>query len=1302
MSLFRLIKFFTVSILVLILSGCQNNSINDEINAATITTSTDLPGTVYVGKNYPVVFTVTNSSSSDNYTGATITSDVTGSGTFTEDTSSYANKCTTTLTAGSACVLKGTFVAADTIPGQLIKATYSYDQGNDVESSTTAVTPVAAVTAATITTSTDLPATVYVGKSYPVVFTVTNLSSSDNYTGATITSDVTGSGTFTEDTSSYANKCTTTLTAGSACVLKGTFVAADTIPGQLIKATYSYDQGNDVESSTTAVTPVAAVTAATITTSTDLPATVYVGKSYPVVFTVTNLSSSDNYTGATITSDVTGSGTFTEDTSSYANKCTTTLTAGSACVLKGTFVAADTIPGQLIKATYSYDQGNDVESSTTAVTPVAAVTAATITTSTDLPATVYVGKSYPVVFTVTNSSSSDNYTGATITSDVTGSGTFTEDTSSYANKCTTTLTAGSACVLKGTFVAADTAAGQLIKATYSYDQGNDVESSTTAVTPVAAVTAATIATSTDLPATVYVGKSYPVVFTVTNSSSSDNYTGATITSNVTGSGTFTEDTSSYANKCTTTLTAGSTCVLKGTFVAADTAAGQLIKATYSYDQGNDVESSTTAVTPVAAVTAATIDTSTDLPGTVYVGKNYPVVFTVTNSSSDNYTGATITSDVTGSGTFTEDTSSYANKCTTTLTAGSACVLKGTFVAADIIPGQLIKATYSYDQGNDVESSTTAVTPVAVTAATIDTSTDLPATVYAGQSYPVVFTVTNLSSSDNYTGATITSNVTGSGTFTEDTSSYANKCTTTLTAGSACVLKGTFVAADATPGQLIKAIYSYDQGNNVESSTTAVTPVALYPDIFATYGVKTGDTLPVTFTVTNNTAFVMSNASFKVLNLDYDVQWAPDTSSYPDKCTSTLQSGSSCVVKGSITGKVNQSVLFQYTHDGLVLNKGFFEGMPNLWVVHNDKSVEHIEAGHNQTVDLTILNGFTTGTQMDMHLGSGLTILSNNCGTSLISASHTCDIKIQVNNSNANQSELIFSQNVGYNGAKLPVRELDLSINPSTYYINFTGTGDRQVQFTNNTAQDLNLSSKAQAYIGTPSSIDLSDCIGKTIAPGNTCNITIHDAYVDGHNSYYGNYELLNGSNVVAKVDISSGKEGSSFICTSKTTSLALSNPLILSTGYGGYTLPILGSGSSGMSKITQTLDQCVYNFRLIQYDYNQPKPGNIFYNGYLRLRDYNLAAVSDTSLQKTVYEFDTLPLEGLKIAWNDTSSAYDVLTFGSKDYRCLYNYSVGFPSWNFLGYQPSKSDPPGMRYLICNTPVLNSFQYVNIDNIVKL
>ena len=92
---------------------------------------------------------------------------------------------------------------------------------------------------------------------------------------------------------------------------------------------------------------------------------------------------------------------------------------------------------------------------------------------------------------------------------------------------------------------------------------------------------------------------------------------------------FTKDTGSYANKCTTTLTAGSTCVLKGTFVAADTAAGQLIKATYSYDQGNNVESSTTAVTPVAAVTAATITTSTDLPATVYVGKSYPVVFTGT-------------------------------------------------------------------------------------------------------------------------------------------------------------------------------------------------------------------------------------------------------------------------------------------------------------------------------------------------------------------------------------------------------------------------------------------------------------------------------------------------------------------------------------------------------------------------------------------------------------------------------------------------------------------------------------------------
>ena len=970
-------------------------------------------------------------------------------------------------------------------------------------------------------------------------------------------------------------------------------------------------------------------------------------------------------------------------------------------MLKGTFVAADTAAGQLIKATYSYDQGNDVESSTTAVTPVAAVTAATITTSTDLPATVYVGKSYPVAFTVANLSSS-NYTGATITSDVTGSGTFTKDTGSYANKCTTTLTAGSACVLKGTFVAADTAAGQLIKATYSYDQGNNVESSTTAVTPVAAVTAATITTSTDLPATVYVGKSYPVVFTVANSSSS-NYTGATITSDVTGSGTFTEDTSSYANKCTTTLTAGSDCVLKGTFVAADTAAGQLIKATYSYDQGNNVESSTTAVTPVA-VTAAKIDTSTDLPATVYVGKNYPVVFTVTNlSSSDNYTGATITSDVTGSGTFTEDTSSYANKCTTTLTAGSDCVLKGTFVAADTAAGQLIKATYSYDQGNDVESSTTAVTPVAVTAAKIDTSTDLPATVYAGQSYPVVFTVTNLSSSDNYTGATITSDVTGSGTFTEDTSSYANKCTTTLTAGSACVLKGTFVAADIIPGQLVKATYSYDQGNNVESSTTAVTPVALYPDISDTPGVKTGDTLPVTFRVTNNTAFDMNNASFKVLNLDYDVQWTPDTSSYPDKCTSTLQPGSSCVVKGSITGKVNQSVLFQYTHDGLVLNRGFFEGMPNLWVVHNDKSVEHIEAGHNQTVDLTILNGFTTGTQMDMHLGSGLTILSNNCGTSLISASHTCDIKIQVSNSNANQSALVFSQDVGFQGAKVPVRELDLSINPSTYYINFTGTGNRQVQFTNNTAQDLNLSSKAQAYIGTPSSIDLSDCTGKIITPGNTCNIKIHDAYVDGDNSYYGNYELLNGSNVVAKVDISSGKEGSSFICTSKTTSSALSNPLILSTGYGGYTLPILDSFTSGMSKITQTLDQCVSNFRLIQYDYNKAKPGNIFYNGYLRLRDYNLAAESDKNLQKYTYEFDYIPLEGLKIAWNDTSSAYDVSTYGPKNFQCLIVYAVEFPSWNFLGYAEQKGWPGEMERQTCpGAPLSVNFQYVNIDNIVKL
>ena len=704
------------------------------------------------------------------------------------------------------------------------------------------------------------------------------------------------------------------------------------------------------------------------------------------------------------------------------------------------------------------------------------------------------------------------------------------------------------------------------------------------------------------------------------------------------------------------------------------------------------------------INAATITTSTDLPATVYVGKSYPVVFTVANlSSSDNYTGATITSDVTGSGTFTEDTSSYANKCTTTLTAGSTCVLKGTFVAADTIPGQLIKATYSYDQGNNVESSTTAVTPVAVTAATITTSTDLPATVYAGQSYPVVFTVTNLSSSDNYTGATITSDVTGSGTFTEDTSSYANKCTTTLTAGSTCVLKGTFVAADIIPGQLVKATYSYDQGNNVESSTTAVTPVALYPDISDTPGVKTGDTLPVTFRVTNNTAFDMNNASFKVLNLDYDVQWAPDTSSYPDKCTSTLQPGSSCVVKGSITGKVNQSVLFQYTHDGLVLNRGFFEGMPNLWVVHNDKSVEHIEAGHNQTVDLTILNGFTTGTQMDMHLGSGLTILSNNCGTSLISASHTCDIKFQVSNSNANQSELIFSQDVGFQGAKVPVRELDLSINPSTYYINFTGTGNRQVQFTNNTANDLNLSSTNQAYIGTPSSIDLSDCIGKTITPGNTCNIKIHDAYTDGHNSYYGNYELLNGSNVVAKVDISSGKEGSSFICTSKTTSLALSNPLILSTGYGGYTLPILDSFTSGMSKITQTLDQCVSNFRLIQYDYNKAKPGNIFYNGYLRLRDYNSAAESDKNLQKYTYEFDYIPLEGLKIAWNDASSAYDVSTYGPKNFQCLIVYAVEFPSWNFLGYAEQKGWPGEMERQTCpGAPLSVNFQYVNIDNIVKI
>ena len=640
-------------------------------------------GSVTVGSSAPLTFTIKNIGNAD-LTGLTITKDGTNAADFTITSSPTAPVAgpsgTTTFIVSFAPGAAGARTAAIHIANN-----DSNENPFDINLTGTGTVPPAPEIAVEQPVGTDIPdagskdfGSVNIGSSAPLTFTIKNTGNA-NLTGLTIIKDGTNAADFTITSSPTAPVAgpsgTTTFIVSFAPGAAGARTAAIHIANN-----DSNENPFDINLTGTGTVPPAPEIAVEQPVGTDIPdagskdfGSVNIGSSAPLTFTIKNTGNA-NLTGLTITKDGTNAADFTITSSPAAPVAgpsgTTTFIVSFAPGAAGTRTAAIHIANN-----DSNENPFDINLTGTGSAIPAPEIAVEQPVGTDIAdagskdfGSVNVGSNTPLTFTIKNTGSAD-LTGLTITKDGTHAADFTVTSSPAAPVAgpsgTTTFIVSFAPGAAGARTAAIHIANN-----DSNENPFDINLTGTGTVPAPEI-AVEQPVGTDIPdagsknfGSVTVGSSTPLTFTIKNTGNAD-LTGLTITKDGTNAADFTVTSSPVAPVAgpsgTTTLIVSFAPSAVGSRSAAIHIANN-----DSNENPFDINLTGTGAAPPAPEIAVEQPVGTDIPdagskdfGSVSVGSNASLTFTIKNTGNADLTGLTITQDGTNPNDFTVTSSPVA-------------------------------------------------------------------------------------------------------------------------------------------------------------------------------------------------------------------------------------------------------------------------------------------------------------------------------------------------------------------------------------------------------------------------------------------------------------------------------------------------------------------------------------------------------------------------------------------------------------------------------------------------------------------
>lgn len=562
-----------------------------------------------------------------------------------------SNSCSSTIAANKSCVIRATYTPpVDSQGTHQFEAVLSYADGGDVVLTHTAHISAVPINATVSPKRVNVP-----------------VAGTDNFTYSFVNKNATAATGIritlpVEAGLSVTNNCGTTLAANSTCTVSATYTPPVGSQGKHdFTLIFKYAEGGDL-----VLTHEATVTAVPLRlTVSPENANVKVGQADAFHYTLTN-SSDSTATNISVLDPVEAGLVITDN-------CGTTLAAKKSCSIQGAYTPpADSEGKHDFTAVVSYAEGGDL-----VATHEANVSALPITANVS-PATASVPVETADSFTYTFINSNDvAATGVKLTLPV-------EAGLTVANNCEGRIAAESSCAVNATYTPPVGSKGKHdFRVILSYAEGADV-----IATHEATVSAVKVAASIDHPsANVEVGQDDTFTYTYTNES------GITVSS--IDIITPTEVGLTVTNNCGTTLAAGASCTVVGSYIPPVGSQGEHdFTAVFTYTQGGDLILTHKAF--VTTLPVVGVQTPRQI-GTAAVGGTDVFTYTYTNNGTSPATNVRL---MVPAGDDIQKTTT----CGTTLAAGASCQVNVTFtVPAGSAVGTeyFFPGVFKYDEGGDV-------------------------------------------------------------------------------------------------------------------------------------------------------------------------------------------------------------------------------------------------------------------------------------------------------------------------------------------------------------------------------------------------------------------------------------------------------------------------------------------------------------------------------------------------------------------------------------------------------------------------
>ncbi len=927
-----------------------------------------LPNQLGTEQSYPVSFTISNT------TGTPLTNLNFSYQVQPGDASFVASgtDCPTTLAVNQSCQYNGIYVTGDQTGLANVTLQTTYDQNSNGFSSGSNGTIFSP--SLQITPSVALPNQISTNQSYSVAFTLTNTSP------FALSTLIIAPDASPEDASLIENTPTdcSNLLSNQSCTYTGTYTSGNTLGSGSANVEVSFDQSPNL------VTGLSATQVSQpnlqIQVSTLLPTNVDTNSTTAVGFKVTN-QSAFTLTGLTFNLNATPvDADFELDPST--STCGTTLVASQSCVISGWYLTNQQAGAGKAELQVSFDQSPTVKTDNNGTT-ILTKDLALIVAAPNLPNAFNVNGMTALSFQLTNNSTVA-LTGIQFVDQGSTNGSFAVTN----NGCTGTLTQGSSCVYAGTYTAGNTAGPSKIAMQAQSAQGNSntAIAQTTLSVPNVQVN---VISGSGLPNKVSTQMSYPVSFSVTNSSMFTLTGLNVIPSALPNDAHLTIST----NGCSSgTLAVNQTCQVSGTYQTnLNTGSGQAqitITSTQS-STGASGNSPTTVSNPSLLITPLVA-----LPSNFTPNSNYYVIYTLTNQSAFDLTNLVLSPTIQpADATVTEGESS---DCDVTLAAGASCAYVGAYTSGSTLGTSTIRLHAGYDQSPSGTDSSLMSTTIAASTVGFTTPTNLPNKISTNSSNDVIFQLSN-SSAFPITGIHFTTLSVNGGIF--EVNPVVTTCGMTLASGSNCLYAGTYTAGGVEATGSLMVQVQYDQGGpSSQSVATTITAPNLFISPTAPplpTQISTNSTHEMTFTLTNHSAFDLTNF---VITIPPQTPSDAILTQTSNNCGSTLAVNAACTftgnyqTKNTISSSAAASIKVTYDQNtsGQIGSSATTISAPRVdWVI-DKKLPPTITANSSAQLEFVLQNSsafpITTLSLSEKTNNGSATLASSNCGSELPSNS----------------------------------------------------------------------------------------------------------------------------------------------------------------------------------------------------------------------------------------------------------------------------------------------------------------------------